>query len=76
MTGENGQPVVLRGVSTHGLTYFPDFVDRDLFSHVSNDRGANLVRLAMYANDYCTANRKANTDLMEKGIQYAIDADM
>ncbi len=34
LVGENGQAAVLRGVSTHGLTYYPDFVDRALFSHM------------------------------------------
>ena len=76
LLGENGQPAVLRGVSTHGLTYFPDFVDQDLFSHISKDWGANLVRLAMYSKDYCNGNRKANMELLKKGIQYAIEADM
>lgn len=76
LVGENGQPAVLRGVSTHGLTYYPDFVDKDLFSHISRDWNANLVRLAMYSNDYCNGNRDANLKLMRKGIRYAIDADM
>lgn len=76
LMGENGRPAVLRGVSTHGLTYYPDFVDRDLFLHISRDWGANLVRLAMYSNDYCSGNRKANTNLLKKGIQYAVEADM
>ncbi|MBQ0018629.1 MAG: cellulase family glycosylhydrolase [Clostridiales bacterium] len=76
LVGENGHPAVLRGVSTHGLTYYPDFVDKDLFSHISKDWNANLVRLAMYSNDYCNGNRDANLKLMRKGIRYAIDADM
>ena len=58
LTGENDQPAVLRGVSTHGLTYYPDFVDQNLFSHISKNRGTNLMRLAMYSNEYCNGNRK------------------
>lgn len=76
LTGENGEPAVLRGVSTHGLTYFPDFIDRDLFSHISKDWGANLVRLAVYSEDYCGGNREANLKLLKKGIAYAVEADM
>ncbi len=76
LTGEDGKPAVLRGVSTHGLTYYPDFVDQDLFAHISKDWDVNLVRLAMYSYDYCSGNRKANLKLMERGIRFSIDADM
>lgn len=76
LVGENGQPVVLHGVSTHGLTYYPSFVNRDLLAHVSRDWNANLVRLAVYAEDYCNGNQKQNLKLLKNGIQYAIDSDM
>ncbi|MCQ2511902.1 MAG: cellulase family glycosylhydrolase [Lachnospiraceae bacterium] len=76
LVGENGQLAVLRGVSTHGLTYYPDYVNPDLFSHISKEWGANLVRLAMYSSDYCNGNQKTNMKLLKKGIQYAVEADM
>lgn len=31
LTGEDGEPVQLRGVSTHGLAWFPEYVNIDCF---------------------------------------------
>ena len=71
-----GRAVQLRGVSTHGLTWFPEFVNRDLFSAVSSDWKANLVRLAMYASIYAGDDREESYALMKQGIEAAIDSDL
>ena len=75
LVNQNGKPVSLRGVSTHGLTWFPDFVDPGLFSFVSSDWNCNLFRLAMYSETYCNGEEQLNLELMEKGINAAIAAD-
>ncbi len=71
-----GQAVQLRGVSTHGLTWFPDFVSAELFSQLSDDWGANLVRLAMYSNIYCNGGQEESLALMKKGIDAAISSGL
>ena len=53
-----GQAVQLRGVSTHGLTWFPEFVDPSLFRQISDDWNCNMVRLAMYSELYCGEERE------------------
>ena len=45
----SGRPVQLRGVSTHGLTWFPDYLNETLFGQISADWNCNLIRLAMYS---------------------------
>ena len=76
LTDASGQPVQLRGVSTHGLTWYPEFVSENLFRQVSEDWNGNLVRLAMYASVYCNEDREESYSLMKKGIDAAVKADM
>ena len=59
--GENGQEVQLRGISTHGLGWFPEFVNNEAFGEFRNNWGANVIRLALYTsenNGYCTDGDK------------------
>ena len=74
-----GSTVQLRGVSTHGLQWFPEYVNRPLFQQVSFEWGANLVRLAFYSDSYCKASAQdasATMDTLRTGIDAAIAADM
>lgn len=72
----SGKPVQLRGVSTHGLTWYPEFVSEKLFRQISEDWNCNFIRLAMYSEIYCSKEGKEESlSLMRKGIEAAIDAD-
>ena len=54
---ESGNPVQLRGLSTHGIGWFPEYVNSELFSQFRNEWSVNVVRLAMYTAEgagYCT----------------------
>lgn len=80
LTDDSGKAVQLRGVSTHGLQWFPQYVNKNAFAEYKNF-GANVVRLAMYTaeNGYCDgdATQKARLKkLVNEGVQYAIDLDM
>lgn len=70
-----GEEVQLRGVSTHGLTWYPDYVNEKLFRFLSEDWDCNFIRLAMYSEDYIH-NREENLRLLHQGIEAAIAADM
>ena len=74
-----GNPVQLRGVSTHGIAWFGQYVNKDAFAQLK-DWGANVVRLAMYTAEnggYCTdGDRDALLQLIDDGVQYALDEDM
>ncbi len=72
----SGNAVQLRGVSTHGLTWYPDFVNENLFRQVADDWGGNLIRLAMYASVYCEEGPDESYALMKKGIDAAVASDM
>ena len=79
LVDESGNPVQLRGVSTHGLAWFPQYVNAEAFAQLKT-WGANVVRLAMYTAEnggYCTdGDRDALLQLIDDGVQYALDADL
>lgn len=74
LVNQNGEPFQLKGVSTHGINWFPDYVSHDTFSFIRDEWNANLIRLAMYSadyNGYCTGseeNRTALKELVYSGI--------
>ena len=73
---EKGNQVVLKGASTHGLTWFPQYVNSKLFRQLSTEWNTNLVRLAMYSYDYMNGDREKNLEILRKGVKYAIENDM
>ena len=80
LVDESGQAVQLRGISTHGIAWFPDFVNQDAVMQLSKDWGANLFRIAMYTDEnggYCTDGDKEKLKaLVTDGVEYAKQADM
>lgn len=75
LVDKDGVPVMLRGLSTHGLTWFPDFINESFFKQLSTDWDCDLIRLAMYSEIY-VQNPSESISLLEKGIEYAINNDM
>lgn len=75
-----GNPVQLRGASTHGLAWYPQYVNQDFFNELSQDWGANAVRLAVYSDEaggYATdGGRVKMNDLVLQAVEYATNADM
>lgn len=45
---KNNNPVQLKGVSTHGLNYYGEYVNEETIKWLKNDLGINVFRLAMY----------------------------
>lgn len=78
----NGNPYQLKGCSTHGITWFPDYVNEDAFRTFRDDWGANLIRLAMYTDTgdsygYCSGgNKEEIQSLVDQGVQAASDLGM
>ncbi len=76
----NGKPIQLRGISTHGLSWYPQYVNEELFRQFRDEWNANLIRLAMYTADYggyCTGGDKEQLkQLIRNGVEYATNLDM
>ena len=75
-----GNPVQLRGVSTHGLAWYPDYVNETLFQELHELWNVNVVRLAMYTAEYggyCTGGDKGQLkQLIRDGVEYASNQNM
>ncbi len=75
-----GNPIQLRGVSTHGLAWFPDYVNEELFRELHEQWNANVVRLAMYTAEYggyCSGGDKEQLkQLVRDGVEYASGQNM
>jgi endoglucanase len=71
-----GNPIQLRGMSTHGLQWFPEVVNSNAFAALSNDWGANVIRLAMYVGEGGYATNPAVKQSVINGINYAIANDL
>lgn len=76
LVDEAGHTVALHGVSTHGLTWFPAFINESLFKQISTEWNLNLIRLAMYSSQYCGGYEEESLQLLRKGIEAAIAADL
>lgn len=80
LVAEDGSTVQLHGVSTHGLAWFPEYVNCDSFQTLRDKFGANVIRLAMYTGEnggYCTGGDKnVLKKLVEDGVSYATQLDM
>lgn len=79
LTDSNGNTVQLKGISTHGIAWFPDYINQECFNELSS-WNANVIRLAMYTSEsggYCNGGDKENLkNLVLSGVEYAKNADM
>ena len=80
LTDSGGNPVQLRGISTHGLAWYPDYVNEACIRQFREDWGMNVIRLAMYTAEsggYCTGGDKEGLkSLVKNGVEYATACGM
>ena len=80
LVDQNGDPFQLYGMSTHGIGWFPQYVNKDSFRTLRDDWNTNCVRIAMYTaeyNGYCTGGNKDDLKtLVQNGVDYATDLGM
>ncbi|MDO4796638.1 MAG: cellulase family glycosylhydrolase [Coriobacteriales bacterium] len=80
LVDKNGTPIQLRGVSTHGLAWYPDYVNDACFRQLRSEWNANVVRLTMYTAEYggyCSGGNKGElTELVKKGVRLAANNDL
>lgn len=80
LVDSRGEKFQLRGMSTHGLAWFPDYVNYDTFKFLRDDWNTNCVRLAMYTHEYggyCSGGDKEwLKSLVKSGVDYATQLGM
>lgn len=82
LVDSEGNTVQLKGISTHGINWFPEYINSDMFVQIKEETKSNLIRLAMYTEDYDgyvvsdeSVRSKLET-LIDQGVNYAIENDM
>lgn len=77
---EHGNSFQICGVSTHGLSWFPQYVNKQAVKSLKEDIGANTIRLAMYTAEgqgYCTGGDQSKLkNLVNNGVTYATNEGM
>lgn len=80
LVDKNGNNFQLKGMSTHGLAWFPGFVNENAFKTLRDDWNTNVIRLAMYTEEYggyCSGgNQQELKALIDKGVQAATKLGM
>lgn len=80
LTDSHGNPIQLRGMSTHGIAWFPEYINYETFRYLRDDWNTNCIRLAMYTaepNGYCSdGNQEDLKNLVKSGVEYASELGM
>lgn len=77
---KNGENVVLKGMSSHGIVWFPKFINKYSIEK-TKEYGANVFRVSMYTEEYggytTGENEKQNSEkLLYSAVDNALSLDM
>ncbi|MCR5356682.1 MAG: glycoside hydrolase family 5 protein [Lachnospiraceae bacterium] len=82
LVDRNGVTVTLHGFSTHGLSWYPQYVNRDFFSFMSEKWHVDVIRLALYTAEkdgYCVgdeANKERLLEVIDRGVKAATEVGL
>lgn len=82
LCGADGKPVMLRGISNHGVSLSHMYTNTETYHEISHFMGANVIRLALYtwgvgSVGYCTGgNKNALYADVISGVEAAAENDM
>lgn len=80
LVDEKGEKVQLYGMSTHGISWFPQFMSRETFQTLKEDWNTNCIRIAMYTAEYggyCSGGSQEELkNLVKDGVSYATETGM
>ena len=80
LTDADGNTVQLYGMSTHGIAWFPQYINYDSLRTLRDDWNTNCIRLAMYTEEYggyCAGGDKEQLkQLVKEGVSYATELGM
>lgn len=77
LCNEKGEPVQLRGMSTHGISWFPRYTNASAIQTLKC-YGANVIRLAVYSdqNDSYLYEKEENLNYLYNAIENALSQNM
>jgi endoglucanase len=75
LCNSNGEVIQLHGISTHGIAWYPQYINRETFRTFRDDWNINIIRLAMYTAEldgYCNGgDQEQQKQLIRDGVKYA-----
>ena len=75
LVNEKGEAIVLRGMSSHGIQWFPQFLSRECIKSTA-DSGANLFRVAMYTEENGYIRNRGLKQVVENAVDTVTSLDM
>ncbi len=81
LLSQDGKPVRLSGISTHGLQWYPQYVSGETFRELRERWNVNVVRLALYTEEsgWCAqgaAEKDRLREILHRGIRLAAENDL
>lgn len=80
LVDSEGKPYQLKGVSTDGVGKYPQYVNRRAFKTLRDKWGVNVIRLALYTEDYngylSGGDQKQLESVIDHGVRYCSDLGM
>ena len=79
LVDHNGEIVVLRGYSTHGINLYDEYVNREFLEYMRDEWKIDIIRLAMYTTEdkgYCISgeeNKKRLLEVIDRGVKAATE---
>ena len=76
---QNGEKYQLYGMSTHGIAWFPKYINYDAFLSLRDEWNTNCIRIAMYTDstaDTVTAETNWSLKTCSKGVDLATELGM
>lgn len=77
---QNGEKYQLFGMSTHGIAWYPQYVNRQTFTALRDEWNNNCVRIAMYTHEYggyCSGgDQEKLKTIVKNGVEYATELGM
>ena len=80
LVDKNGEKFQLYGMSTHGIAWFPQYINIETFKTLRDDWNTNCIRIAMYTDEYggyCSGGDKETLkNMVKNSVQYASELGM
>lgn len=80
LVDQSGEKYQLYGMSTHGIAWFPEYINAETFRTLRDDWNTNCIRISLYTDEYggyCSGgNQEALRALVKKGVDEATKLGM
>lgn len=79
---EEGDEIRLIGISSHGLSWYSEYITEDSIAYMRDNWGINCLRLAVYPSDYngyCVGGAEVQAAIMDTiatAVEAAVSSDM